>query len=86
VVALRTASGGGKVRLAVRNPAPELEPGDLERIFDRFVQRDGSYTRTHGGVGLGLNLVRGIVELHAGRVWAVQPEPGTIEVVVELSA
>jgi len=72
------------VELRVANPCKELEPGDLERIFARFVQRDGSYSRKYGGVGLGLNVVRAIVELHGGRVWAELPEPGRVEFVARL--
>ena len=48
------------------------------------MQRDGSFKREHGGVGLGLNLVRAIVELHGGKVWSELPEPGVIEFRVRL--
>ncbi len=72
------------VELRVANPSKELEPNDLERIFARFVQRDGSYSRKYGGVGLGLNLVRAIVDLHGGRVWAELPEPGRVEFIARL--
>jgi PAS domain S-box-containing protein len=72
------------IRLKVRNYSGDLRKSDLTRIFARFVQRDGSFTREHGGVGLGLNLVRAIVELHGGRVWAGLPEPGRIEFTAEI--
>ncbi len=74
----------GMAELSVRNPARNMSREHLERIFDRFVQRDGSFKREHGGVGLGLNLVRAIVELHGGKVWSELPEPGVIEFRVRL--
>ncbi len=72
------------VEVRVRNPCHELGPDDLERIFARFVQRDGSYSRKFGGVGLGLNLVRAIAALHGGNAWAELPFAGTVEFVVRL--
>jgi two-component system, sensor histidine kinase len=45
-----------------------ISPGDLPRIFDRFTQVDGSSTRTHGGVGLGLHLVRELTRRFGGEV------------------
>ena len=83
-IRIRTGRVGEKLRISVRNSAPELASGDLTRIFDRFVQRDGTFARAHGGVGLGLNLVRAIVELHGGRVWGELPEPGLVDFIAEL--
>ena len=83
-IALRTARSDDFVELALSNPCAELEIADLERIFGRFVQRDGSYTRKYGGVGLGLNLVRAIAELHGGRAWAELPEAGRVQFLVRL--
>lgn len=83
-VRVSTAHDDQAVEVRVRNPSNELGPQDLERIFARFVQRDGSYSRKYGGVGLGLNLVRAIAELHGGRAWAELPFAGTVEFVVRL--
>src|SRR6185436_8331819 len=47
----------------------------LPRIFDMFTQVDRSLERTHGGLGIGLTLVKQLVELHRGRIEA-QSEPG----------
>ncbi len=81
-----TARAGDEVHLAVENPSAEIADGDLDRIFERFVQRDGGFARPHGGVGLGLYLVRSIVQLHGGNVRAELPAPGRFRIVVALPA
>ncbi|MBW1802904.1 MAG: GAF domain-containing protein [Deltaproteobacteria bacterium] len=47
-----------------------IAPDQLERIFGRFEQADGSLNRTYKGTGLGLSLARSFVELHGGKIWA----------------
>jgi signal transduction histidine kinase len=54
--------------IRVRDEGDGIPPGDLPRIFDRFTQLDGSSTRAHGGVGLGLHLVRELTRRAGGEV------------------
>src|SRR5438067_3905783 len=56
--------------VTVRDNGPGIDPEFLPRIFDRFTQADASPTRSAGGLGVGLSLVREIVERHAGEIHA----------------
>jgi PAS domain S-box-containing protein len=67
---------GAAARLTVSDTGEGLAPEFLPVIFDRFTQGDASATRPHGGLGLGLSIVRHIVELHGGRVQAFSEGPG----------
>ncbi len=58
------------VEVAVSDTGQGIRPQFLPRIFQRFEQADSSMTRAHGGLGLGLAIVRHIVELHGGSVHA----------------
>jgi signal transduction histidine kinase/ActR/RegA family two-component response regulator len=71
--------------LRVRDTGIGIPPDMLERIFDTFSQVDSSVSRSEGGLGLGLSLVRGLVALHGGEVYAQSEGPGRgSEFVVEL--
>jgi PAS domain S-box-containing protein len=58
------------VEIVVQDNGPGISPDFLPHVFDRFRQGDSSTTRRHGGLGLGLAIVRHLVELHGGRVAA----------------
>jgi PAS domain S-box-containing protein len=66
----------GRAVVRVRDTGMGIAPGELERIFEPFAQTDRSLARVHGGLGLGLSLVRGIVGLHGGTVAARSDGPG----------
>jgi signal transduction histidine kinase len=73
-VAVRHADGD--VRIIVADNGVGISAGVLPYIFEPFRQEDSSTTRAHGGLGLGLALVKHIVELHGGRVEANSPGKG----------
>ena len=61
---------GDVAQLTVYDSGPGISPEFLPRVFDRFTQEDGSATRTAGGLGVGLSLVKDLVELHGGEIQA----------------
>ncbi len=66
----------GHVKLMVSDQGRGIHPDFLPFVFDRFCQADSSTTRGHGGLGLGLAIVRHVVELHGGTVKAESPGLG----------
>jgi len=84
--AVKFTPRGGRVEVALRSAGTDVEirvmdsgqgfaPEFGQSMFDRFTQADASATRTHGGLGLGLALVRQLVEMHGGHVAAESAGP-----------
>jgi signal transduction histidine kinase len=69
-VRIGVARAGTDATVAVVDRGPGIPACDLERIFERFYRLDDARGRAGGGAGLGLAIVRRLVELHGGRVWA----------------
>jgi PAS domain S-box-containing protein len=64
------------VHIQVKDSGPGIEPEFLPYVFERFRQADGSTTRKHGGLGLGLAIVRHLVELHGGTIASENRDDG----------
>jgi len=75
-LSLERSSDGRRAVLKVRDTGMGIEPELLERLFEPFSQHDRSLDRALGGLGLGLNLARGIVRFHRGTLTASSPGPG----------
>jgi signal transduction histidine kinase/CheY-like chemotaxis protein len=69
-VEVRMQAEGSDVRVDVSDTGNGIAPAFLPHVFERFRQADGSSTRMHGGLGLGLSIGRHLVELHGGRMKA----------------
>jgi len=66
----------GQAIMEVSDAGEGIPPDQAERIFDRFTRADNGRTRGSGGTGLGLAMVKAIVEAHGGSVW-VESSPGS---------
>jgi PAS domain S-box-containing protein len=75
-VDLRAEVRNGMLRLSVKDNGIGIPPVSLKRIFDMFSQVEGTSRRANGGLGIGLALVKGVVELHGGTVEARSESPG----------
>ena len=72
-VHVRLERSGAAVLVSVSDSGPGIAPEFLPHVFERFRQADASSTRAQGGLGLGLDIVRHLVELHGGAVKVESP-------------
>jgi PAS domain S-box-containing protein len=75
-ISLTAEPVGQEVVIRVRDNGIGISPELLPHVFDMFTQADVTLSRSRGGLGIGLTLVRSLVEMHGGRVTASSPGPG----------
>jgi signal transduction histidine kinase len=75
-IEVQLTRAGGQAAIRVTDTGIGIDPTFLPHIFERFLQADSSTTRRYGGLGLGLAIVRHIVEMHGGTVQAESPGEG----------
>ena len=76
-IGIRVNQDGAYSEIEIRDTGPGIAAEFLPHVFERFRQADGSTTRTHGGLGLGLAIVRHLVELHGGVIGAENVAAGS---------
>jgi signal transduction histidine kinase/DNA-binding response OmpR family regulator len=69
-IVLEAAFRDGELQISVKDEGAGIAADFLPHMFDLFAQADQSLDRSQGGLGIGLTLVKHLVELHGGRVWA----------------
>jgi len=86
-IVITATQEGGRVRISVQDEGVGIAPEMITRVFDSFAQQPQTLDRARGGLGLGLTIVRSLVELHGGTVSARSEGIGKgSEFVVELPA
>jgi CheY-like chemotaxis protein len=75
-ISIRVSREGGEARLVVADEGEGIAPEKLDSVFELFMQADAGADRGRGGMGIGLALVRKLVELHGGSVAAASAGKG----------
>jgi signal transduction histidine kinase len=73
---VRVTGAGASAQVVVRDHGEGIPSDDLPHVFDRFFRGERSRSRAYGGAGLGLAIAKGIVEGHAGHIWAENASDG----------
>ncbi|HEX4887136.1 MAG TPA: HAMP domain-containing sensor histidine kinase [Luteibaculaceae bacterium] len=71
-IAVRGYQQGKKIHLSVSDSGPGIQKEDVARVFDKFYRSGDEHTRKNKGTGLGLYIVKQLVELNGGRIWIDQ--------------
>ncbi|MEG0215774.1 MAG: HAMP domain-containing sensor histidine kinase, partial [Hungatella sp.] len=74
IINIRIKDIGDFVQVEIEDNGKGIATKDLSNIFDRFYRTDSSRTSSQGGSGIGLSIVRKIIEDHGGRIWATSKE------------
>src|SRR5512133_414268 len=83
-VRVRTGIERGEAVLQVTNPGARIDPSDVEGLLEPFRRLESSRSRSTGGYGLGLAVVRAVAQAHGGRVAVLARREGGLEVTVSL--
>jgi signal transduction histidine kinase len=75
-VQIRLQRVGSHVEVSVSDTGEGISPEFLPHVFQRFTQADGTFSRAHGGLGIGLAICRHLVEAHGGAITAASPGQG----------
>lgn len=84
IIEVRLTPKGKHYQLMVRNTAEELPQGNLDILFERFYRLDSSRSSKTGGSGIGLSIVKSIVEAHKGKISASSADGKSLQIMVIL--
>lgn len=73
-IEMRVMDSGDEVIVEIEDNGKGIAGSDLSRIFERFYRADAARTTSQGGSGIGLSIVKKIIEDHGGRIWATSKE------------
>ncbi|ATW26601.1 sensor histidine kinase [Candidatus Formimonas warabiya] len=83
-ISLQVAQVPDGIRFSIKDRGPGIPPDELPFIFEKFYRVDKSRRSDQSGTGLGLNIVKNLVELHGGKIWAASEIGVGTEMVFEL--
>jgi signal transduction histidine kinase len=85
IILLETQNTDDTLLLSIKDNGIGIPKDKLEKVFDKFFQVDASWTRKYGGTGLGLAVIKHILEAHEGKIWAESEGEGKgTKIVIQL--